>query len=53
MNFDHGKTICGLLQPERRGSVSQSTGAGVRVFGLRKVRFQVELLRVTDPRSNK
>jgi hypothetical protein len=40
-------------QPKERGSVSRSTVVLKDVLVLSKVPFQAELLRVTDPRSDK
>jgi hypothetical protein len=40
-------------QPKQRGSGSRSTLTTKGARGLSKLQFQAELLRVTDPRSNK
>ena len=47
------RTQRGKPQPKERGSVSRSTVATKDAWGLSKARFQAELLRVTDPRSNR
>ena len=44
--------IAARPQPKERGSVSRSTGAIKDARSLSKIRFQAELLRVTDPRSD-